>query len=227
MADTPQPPYHGCDWDDELHLEETPEALRITAEGLFEVDRALKAYAPERPLTLSMFTTIHRTLFGGLFPQFAGFLRGPDPPGLYRNVTFGPYRGTHADDVRAECETFFGTVADLIAQLDRWLEERGRVDLAEQVLQAAAYVHCELIKIHPFVNGNGRAARKCVDYFCWRYGLLPPVFAQKANGRADLEYKDAVRTYMQRNGSRHFADYLRPLWDYSGDERDENAQETG
>ncbi len=217
MAATPRPPYHVLDWDDELHLEETPEALRIVAEGLFVVDRALKDHAPARPLTLTMFVGIHRGIFGGLFPHFAGFPRGPEPPGLYRNVTFGPYRGTHADDVQRECEALFAVIAGLIAQLDDWLRTRGRADFAEQVLQVAAYVHCELIRIHPFVNGNGRAARKCVDYFCWRYGLLPPIFAQKGAGRADPDYKDAVRTYMQGHGTRHFADYLRPLWDYSGD----------
>jgi len=217
VTPTPRPPYHGLDWDDDLHLEETPEALRIVAEGLFVVDRSLQAYAPARDLTLTMFTGIHRGIFGGLFPHFAGFLRGPEPPGLYRNVTFGPYRGTHAADVRRECDALFATITGIIRQLDNWLHTRGRAAFAEQVLQAAAYVHCELIRIHPFVNGNGRATRKCVDYFCWRYGLLPPIFAQKVAGRADPEYKDAVRTHLQGHGPRHFADYLRPLWDYSGD----------
>ena len=174
-----------------------------------------------------MLVGIHRGIFGGLFPHFAGFLRGPEPPGLYRNVTFGPYRGTHADDVQRECDALFATVAGLIGQLDDLIHTRGRADFAEQVLQAAAYVHCELIRIHPFVNGNGRATRKCVDYFCWRYDLLPPVFAQKTDGRANPEYKDAVRTYMQHHGPQHFADYLRPRWDFSSDTPPQDAPVPG
>jgi Fic family protein len=101
----------------------------------------------------------------------------------------------------------FQTIAGFIQQLD---DERLTFDEAifeEDTLKVASYTHCELIRIHPFVNGNGRLARKCISYFAWRYGMLPPRFVG-----AKADYLDANRTWLQQRNIEHFMDYLRPDW---------------
>jgi fido (protein-threonine AMPylation protein) len=74
-------------------------------------------------------------------------------------------------------------------------------------LRVASYVHCEVIRIHPFVNGNGRVARLCLNYFARRYGMRAISF-ERTNG----DYLDANRTWLDRRVIDHFVDFLRSRW---------------
>ena len=218
MSTPPIPPYVGYDWADDLGLEETAEAIRIKADGLADVLLWLDDYANDRLLDLATFADIHRAMFGGLFPQFAGKLRGTAPD-VYRNVTFGlVHRGTHADDVVQECTKLFVWVESAIVKLDELQHAMDAEEFSDEVLKVAAYVHCRVVQIHPFVNGNGRTARVCIDYFAARYGFQPVNLPAK--GLLRDAYKETVRTFVQGNGSRHFETYVRPYWQYEADNGD-------
>jgi hypothetical protein len=52
-------------------------------------------------------------------------------------------------------------------------QPRKRSEVDERVLSVAARLHGEWIRIHPFVNGNGRTARMWVLWLSSRYGLPP------------------------------------------------------
>lgn len=41
----------------------------------------------------------------------------------------------------------------------------------QDVIRTAAWAHYELVKIHPFPEGNGRTSRMLVDLICKRFGL--------------------------------------------------------
>lgn len=69
-----------------------------------------------------------------------------------------------------------------------------------------------MVRIHPFIDGNGRTARACVNYFARRYGGQMPLPFERPT--VD-DYKDAQRTYQQRRIYDHFADYLRTMWPLS------------
>ena len=223
MSDGPQPPYTGVDWDDELGLEELPAAQLAKAKSHFRLDRWLKVNARREVLTLSWLEFAHRLLFEDLFPEFAGRLRGPSPRYIYRNVTFGYFQGTHADRVKAECDALFERLRLYIAQLDDYQRTWEEEAFAEEVLTVAAYAHCEIIRIHPFVNGNGRVARKCIDYFAWRYGMLPVDFGSSDAERR--EYRDAVRTWLQGRGLDHFKSHVRPRWEPNPDWEDDSSED--
>jgi hypothetical protein len=63
-------------------------------------------------------------------------------------------------------------------------------DFVKEVLDTAAWLHCGWVKVHPFVNGNGRTARMWVLWFCGRYGfpqLLP------LRPRPDMGYNGATQ----------------------------------
>ena len=57
-----------------------------------------------------------------------------------------------------------------------------------QPVERAAKVHAEFVKIHPFVDGDGRTSRLLMNYELMKAGFPPAVI--KANDRA--RYYDAL-----------------------------------
>jgi fido (protein-threonine AMPylation protein) len=159
----PAPPYRGVDWDDAL--EKHANAAEITTKGYIRAERWLKIHAPSTVLSLAIVEGLHRMIFAGLFPDFAGRLRGPSPRYVATDVEFGNYHGTRHMEVPSACQELFRNVEALISQLEGIQGILPPDDFDQEVLKVAAYVHCELIRIHPFVNGNGRTARACLNYF--------------------------------------------------------------
>ena len=198
----PGPPFHGIDWDDAL--ENHPACSRVLTKSALAVEVWLKVQAPSTLLTLGIVEGLHSALFQGLFPYFAGRLRGEAPRYLPSNVDFGNRKATRYEDVPLECQTLFLRLEALIRQLDQLEQTMGRPDFEEEVLKVACYAHCEVIRIHPFRNGNGRA---CINYFARRYGMLPVPFE-----RPKGNYLDANRSWMDRQRIEHMMDVIRPFW---------------
>jgi fido (protein-threonine AMPylation protein) len=205
MNAPPNPPYRGVDWDDALERNER--AIGLTSEGAFQAEGWLKSHAPATVLSLRVVTGLHRTMFENLFPDFAGRLRGPAPQYVPSDVEFGNFHGTRHMEVPAACDLLFRHSARLIAQLDGLRDTLPPDVFDREVLKAASYVHCELVRIHPFVNGNGRIARICINYFAWRYGFRPLIIT-----RPKGEYLEANRTWLQLRVIDHMVDFLAPQW---------------
>jgi fido (protein-threonine AMPylation protein) len=203
----PGPPYYGVDWLDDL--ERTPLVAELLTRGQLRVEWWLKQRASAVRLQLPVIAGFHRETFTAVFPEFAGRLRGPAPQHIPRNVSFGRFRGVASDLVPAECDALSVLVGRYISQLDGYqgVAEQAYEWFSDQVLRVAAFTHCELIRIHPFVNGNGRVARTCINYFAWRYGFLPVPFE-----RPKGEYLDAIEVWLRQSRIEPFADYLRPQW---------------
>ena len=68
----------------------------------------------------------------------------------------------------------------------------------ERMIQALAQVHVELILIHPFRDGNGRAARILATLMALQAGL-PPLDFRSIQGRKTQGYFKAVREGMKGN----------------------------
>ena len=68
----------------------------------------------------------------------------------------------------------------------------------EKLSMAVATVHVELILIHPFREGNGRAAR-LVAVLMGLQAELPPLFFDRLSGRKRQQYFAAVRAGMDRD----------------------------
>ena len=96
------------------------------------------------------------------------------------------------------------TAVNLVHQLDELRSSMTAEDFRLEVFKAAAYVHCRFIEIHPFVNGNGRTSRLCINYFLRRYGL-PLIPIQRL---AVPEYIDAIRTWIDQRSVDHFVQFL-------------------
>ena len=106
-------------------------------------------------------------------------------PGRYRTqpITFGSLAGL--DPAR---------IAPAVGQmLSRHHQLVRRWDSPDQgeVLRHATYLHAELIRIHPFWDGNGRLARLVQAWLCWRYDFHAPQYLAEQR----LAYYGALSRY--------------------------------
>lgn len=87
--------------------------------------------------------------------------------------------GVWSDQVQDQIDTFFAALHQTLEELDNRFAPGVRLiadDDLREVVGLAAIVHGEWIRIHPFVNGNGRAARVWTAFIAFRYGL--PAFVK-------------------------------------------------
>jgi Fic family protein len=194
------------EWDDAL--EQNPRVRAELARGHLRAERWLRLNAGRVVLRLETMMGIHREMFRGAFPDVAGRLRGPAPEYVPRNVSFGVYRGVPSGEVPAECRVLCERLEGYIRHLDGLQSDPESEWFTDQVLTVAAYAHCELIRIHPFVNGNGRLARTVINYFAWRYGFLPITYE-----RPKGEYLAAVRVWLRYRKIEPFKQMLRGTWE--------------
>lgn len=113
-------------------------------------------------------------------------------------VRIGRHLGTHPDDVAEELKAFEEKLQQVIAALDQIIppnKELTADDLAD-VIDLCAWAHSEWVRIHPFVNGNGRTARLWANSLAMRYGLPPFV---RLRPRPDGGYGEAAGAAMRGN----------------------------
>jgi len=72
-----------------------------------------------------------------------------------------------------------------------------RFDSVEEIARALAVVHVELLLIHPFREGNGRAARLLANLMALQAGL-PPLDFSGLRGRKRKEYFMAIQAGLDR-----------------------------
>jgi hypothetical protein len=119
----------------------------------------------------------HREMLHGVVvtpPQAAGGLRHPS--WCRTEVEVGGFLGVPtalvANEVVAFKAAFQGRIQDLDDRLASGHPPPTETDIRD-VLLVAAELHGEWVRIHPFVNGNGRTARAWANWATIRYGLLP------------------------------------------------------
>jgi Fic family protein len=117
----------------------------------------------------------HRRTFDGLVPLdcYAGSVRGPHPdhPCLARDVRTGGGGGTPWQDVARELDAFDRTVRTLVDEADALARSEAPYAWTLPVLDAVARIAAEIVRIHPFLNGNGRMSRLATAWLLHRYGF--------------------------------------------------------
>lgn len=136
---------------------------------------------PERTLTIDDLTTWHRRWLGNVYP-WAGQLRSV-------NLSKDGFHFAAA-----------GRIPSLLEELElnclrRWTP-CSSLD-AEQLVEAIAITHVELILIHPFREGNGRISRLLADVMAVQAGLDPLDYSAWEHHRA--EYIRAIQLGTLRN----------------------------
>lgn len=146
-------------------------------------------------------------------PAYVGRFRGtPGFPALAEDVEIAGILGTPYADVDAEARAFESRVQAAVAALDAMyptpaaLDDDGR----KAVIELAAYAHGEWVRIHPFINGNGRTSRIWANLIMQRYGM-PPVLALRPRP-AGRGYAGAASACMNRDWA-PLAAYIRKSYD--------------
>ena len=81
-------------------------------------------------------------------------------------------------------------------------------------IELAAWTHAEFVRIHPFIDGNGRTSRLLMNYQLMINGYLP-VSVDKENR---LDYYNALEQYAAHGNLEPFADFVADLEEKQLDE---------
>ncbi len=166
---------------------------------IYEVINHKKAYSyvkkcilENKPLTESIVKDLHEMLTDNII---AG--------GIYRN-----------QEVRISGAGFTPPAGnDMYLQIKGFYEElKNKSDLNS--IELAAWTHAEFVRIHPFIDGNGRTGRLLMNYQLLSQGFLPVSIAKENR----IEYYDALEEYAVRGDLKPFADMIAILEEQQLDE---------
>lgn len=163
-----------------------------TLREIYEVTNHAKAFAfvkkcvaQGKPLDESIAKDIHAILMENILVR-----------GVYRNVEV---RISGAGFKPPAPNEMFRQIKNFFANLPY------RTDL--NPIELAAWIHAEFVKIHPFVDGNGRTSRMLMNYQLMFEGFLPVSIAKENR----LEYFEALEAYAVSGDLKPFADMIASL----------------
>jgi hypothetical protein len=170
----------GPAWNDDSDCPELGSNLRAVTLEVFE--HAEAGRLPNRDLPREW----HRRMLEGIdVPSdvYRGGYRGESHPHLHDyGVQVDGIQAVAPSKVASELRQLFTWLRNALPRLDvehrkitarcdDWEDRQKRLDI--EAIRLAAHLHGEWIRIHPFVNGNGRTARLWVLWVTSRYGLPP------------------------------------------------------
>ena len=81
-------------------------------------------------------------------------------------------------------------------------------------IELAAWTHAEFVRIHPYIDGNGRTSRLIMNYQLLIHGYLPISVAKENR----LIYYNALEQYAVKGDLSIFADFVAELEEQQLDE---------
>jgi Fic family protein len=154
-----------------------------------------------RPLDIALLRELHEALFRGV-RDHAGRTRHRGWGSEY--LTFGPNRSVSRDEAERELQAAFASAERELRMVREQRDDEG-FELA--ALTLAVRAHAEIVRIHPFEDGNGRTARLCAGLLLVELGLRPvPIEAVKQ------EYTEALNTYFRERDLEPLVDLFVALY---------------
>jgi len=156
-----------------------------------------------QPPSAELVKSWHKEMFEGIAPHkdYEGQFRDKDLTSYCLRdyeVVVGDIPGTDSSQVLLEVDVFFKDFTLKLNSLERSFpiddSRSPTLDDVSGVVELAAWVHGEWVRIHPFANGNGRTARLLANYVLIRFGFGP---ALAVRPRPDQPYGDAARASME------------------------------
>lgn len=163
-----------------------------TLREIYEVVNHSKAFqfvkqcvAEGKPLDEHIVKDIHALLMENILPG-----------GIYRNVEVRISGAQHKPPAPSE---MYRQVKGFYADLPYKAEMNA--------MELAAWTHAEFVKIHPFVDGNGRTSRMIMNYQLMAAGFLPVSIAKENR----LPYFEALEAYAVGGDLKPFAEMIASL----------------
>lgn len=153
--------------DDPSRVYTTDEQRRLTTQLLALVRTIHDGSEVSRACTLDLLCEYHRRLFDGV----------RDHAGLIRRAGFGSDTLTYGPNRSPTKEEVPNLMLDCFRQISRSLQSFDAHPDAEDhernAIHLAVWAHAEVVRIHPFEDGNGRTARLLMNWLLVRLGLRP------------------------------------------------------
>ena len=96
---------------------------------------------------------------------------------------------------------------DMYIQIKNFYDDLGWKKDALNPIEYAAWTHAEFVRIHPFIDGNGRTSRLLMNYQLMSAGFLPVSIAKDNR----LDYYNALEAYAVQGELGQFADLVAEL----------------
>lgn len=188
------PPDSDCSFTDE-----ELEALTRSLLGI-QIDIQSGKLVNER-VGIELMQYLHRRVFGGV-RDHAGRCRskyfGSD------RLVFGGHRSSPRERVEEELDILFRRLRRQLAEL---LDSSDSPTYEYDSILLAATAHAEIVRVHPFQDGNGRTSRLIMDWILVKLGLRPiPVEACKE------EYYLVMNHYMVQHDPEPLLDFYLRLY---------------
>lgn len=163
----------------------TPQEQERLQQALLSVTRQVAA-SPPSMLSEAELQAWHATLCAGIEAM---------QPGRYRQaeITFGSFLGTAPRLIPREMAALLKQHHERLSSLEE--RQQAGEDLAQAVLHHATWLHAELIRIHPYWDGNGRLARLVQAWLCWRFDQPVPIYTNRARYLAALNRYHYTRDF--------------------------------
>lgn len=163
-----------------------------TLREIYEVVNHSKAFqfvkqcvAEGKPLDEHIVKDIHALLMENILPG-----------GIYRNVEVRISGAQHKPPAPSE---MYRQIKEFYVDLPYQAEMNA--------IELAAWTHAEFVKIHPFVDGNGRTSRMIMNYQLMTAGFLPVSIAKENR----LPYFEALEAYAVGGDLKPFAEMIASL----------------
>ena len=159
---------------------------------IYEVINHKKAYdyvkrciAANKPLTENIIKDLHAILTENIIVG-----------GIYRN-----------QEVRISGAGFTPPAGnEMYLQVKNFYEDLNRKKGLNPI-ELAAWTHAEFVRIHPFIDGNGRTSRLLMNYQLMSQGFL----SVSVDKETRLDYYNALERYAVNNDLNPFADFVADL----------------
>lgn len=113
---------------------------------------------------------------------------------------FGPNQSVHRRDVARELERVFTRACQSLRSCE---EHPNDPRYEEAAFHLAVWIHAEVVRIHPFEDGNGRTSRALMNVVLHRLRLRPI-----AVGAIEQEYNAALNHYFAHRDLQPLVDLL-------------------
>lgn len=144
------------------------------------------------PITKELILEIHEELTKGTYDE-TRWAKG-ERPGKFKinDYCVADGQGALPGDVESEIQELCEELLDV-------------PDRGDNILKAAAYLHCRIENTHPFADGNGRVGRTLMNYFLMTHGLPPVVVRSETKN----QYYKALSRFDKTGEVNCFVDYLK------------------
>jgi Fic family protein len=183
---------------------ESVDKLPYVVLGMADFHRFIFKNAKQHIIDHGDIKTWHGKIFARVVPlsYYAGNYRADDPtkPCLRENVGVPPNPGAPYAQVPDLMKNLSDELRSLVTKTARYIG-RGSIPPVERtraVIELVAFAVGKFLKIHPFMNGNGRMSRLLANYLLYRFGfpLLHPHPYDRPVGQ---EYARAAEACMRND----------------------------